>query len=112
MRYYRLDATGVEPVPEKDNNFITWSQWFESAVIHVAKSHIGNIIIETKFIGFTITDSPELWQTEIRGSPMDGRIYKCTGNRHHAEHQHDEVTRLMQEFVEKQNQKPDETNPT
>lgn len=97
MDYFKFDRQG-NPVPE--SNKVAWALWLQTANLLVAKTAINDIVVTTNFRGMRSNDEPELWQTEIRGSLLDGQIFKCDGNRQNAEAMHDEIVRYVKNFTE------------
>lgn len=96
--YYRLDALGL-PVPEPDK--YAWAEWIQHIPPLLSQTFIGEIAITTKFIGFSSKEPPEVWQTEIRGSLLDGKIFPWPGSRDDAEIRHNEVVQMVKEFLQK-----------
>jgi hypothetical protein len=72
---YKLDEHG-QPVPVAD--IIEWGTWFEKADRRLALTECGpGVEVSTVFLGsdhrFVGDGPPVLWETLVRGGPLDGK---------------------------------------
>lgn len=86
-RYWMLDENRS---PVACSGVLDWAEWFEGSDRIVAKTHVGQALVSTVFLGLdhSFGDGPPvLFETMIFGGPLDGTQERC-GRWRQAEQMH------------------------
>ena len=66
-------------VYELEGSLIEWAGTFESANMHVADTHMGDVRVSTVFLGMNhnhLDGPPLLFETMVFGGPIDGETHR------------------------------------
>ncbi len=75
---YILDADGK---PQCCDDLMAWARWFETANLHVAETHFGDVRVSTVFLGLDHSfgsGPPLLFKSMVFGGTLDGEQERYT----------------------------------